>query len=111
MTQENRNQYGRNNRKQCNIFNYQVRRHYGETSQTPYAHSCSCCYLVVRKSRRLLSGKLFSTEDTAVLLRDNIYQVNVVSPFVLGIIKPKIYLPFNLSEQDMKHVITHNKHI
>ncbi|HHU84758.1 MAG TPA: hypothetical protein GXZ23_06275 [Clostridiales bacterium] len=47
---------------------------------------------------------------TAVLLRDNIYQSeNVVSPFVLGIIKPKIYLPFNLSEQDMKHVITHEQ--
>ena len=39
---------------------------------------------------------------TAVLLRDNIFQSeNVVSPFVLGIIKPKIYLPFNMNEQDM----------
>ena len=50
---------------------------------------------------------------TAVLLRDNIYQSeNVVSPFVLGIIKPKIYLPFNMNEQDMTHVIAHeNAHI
>ena len=50
---------------------------------------------------------------TAVLLRDNIYQSeNVVSPFVLGIIKPKIYLPFNMNEQDMEHVIAHeNAHI
>ena len=50
---------------------------------------------------------------TAVLLRDNIYQSeNVVSPFVLGIIKPKIYLPFCMSEQDMQHVIAHeNAHI
>lgn len=50
---------------------------------------------------------------TAVLLRDNIYQSeNVVSPFVLGIIKPKIYLPFNMNEQDMSHVIAHeNAHI
>ena len=50
---------------------------------------------------------------TAVLLRDNIYQSeNVVSPFVLGIIKPKIYLPFNMNEQDMNHVIAHeNAHI
>ncbi len=45
---------------------------------------------------------------TAVLLRDNIYQSeNVVSPFVLGIIKPRIYLPFNMNEQDMEHVIAH----
>ncbi|MBQ6932227.1 MAG: M56 family metallopeptidase, partial [Clostridia bacterium] len=50
---------------------------------------------------------------TAVLLRDNIYQSeNVASPFVLGIIKPKIYLPFNMSEQDTLLVIAHeNAHI
>ena len=50
---------------------------------------------------------------TAVLLRDNIYQSeNVVSPFVLGIIKPKIYLPFNTNDQNMEHVIAHeNAHI
>ena len=47
---------------------------------------------------------------TAVLLRDNIYQSEaVVSPFVLGIIKPKIYLPFNMNVQDMEHVIAHEQ--
>ncbi len=47
---------------------------------------------------------------TAVLLSDNIYQSeSVVSPFVLGIIKPKIYLPFNMNEQDMEHVIAHEQ--
>ena len=36
---------------------------------------------------------------TAVLLRNNIYQSeNVDSPFVLGIIKPKIYLPFQTDD-------------
>ena len=45
---------------------------------------------------------------TAVLLRDNIYQSeNVVSPFVLGIIKPKIYLPFGMNEKNMEHVVAH----
>ena len=53
-----------------------------------------------------LKGKI----GTAVLLRDNIYQSeSVVSPFVLGIIKPKIYLPFNINEQDMEHVIAHEQ--
>lgn len=48
--------------------------------------------------------------STAVLLRDNIYQSeSVVSPFVLGIIKPKIYLPFNMNGQDMDHVVAHEK--
>ncbi|MBE6903383.1 MAG: M56 family metallopeptidase [Ruminococcaceae bacterium] len=47
---------------------------------------------------------------TAVLLRDNIFQSeNVASPFVLGIIKPKIYLPFNINEKDIGHVIAHEK--
>ena len=45
---------------------------------------------------------------TAVLYKDNIYQSeNVISPFVLGIIKPKIYLPFNMNEKEMEHVVAH----
>ncbi len=47
---------------------------------------------------------------TAVLLRDNIYQSEAVaSPFILGIIKPKIYLPFNLNDQEISSVIAHEK--
>lgn len=47
---------------------------------------------------------------TAVLLRDNIYQCEtVVSPFVLGSIKPKIYLPFQIGSQDMEYVIAHEQ--
>ena len=47
---------------------------------------------------------------TAVLLRDNIYQSeNVTSPFVLGVIKPRIYLPFNMKEQDALHVVAHEQ--
>ena len=54
--------------------------------------------------------RLKSKIGTAVLLRDNIYQSEaVVSPFVLGIIKPKIYLPFNMNGQDMEHVIAHEQ--
>ncbi len=48
--------------------------------------------------------------DTAVLLRDNIYQSEGAgSPFVFGIIKPKIYIPFNIDEVSMKHVIAHEQ--
>lgn len=54
--------------------------------------------------------RLKSKIGTAVLLRDNIYQSEaVVSPFVLGVIKPKIYLPFNMNGQDMNHVIAHEQ--
>ena len=47
---------------------------------------------------------------TAVLFRNNIYQSeNVDSPFVLGIIKPKIYLPFQMDGQNLEHVIAHEE--
>ena len=47
---------------------------------------------------------------TAVRLRDNIYQSEtVVSPFVLGLVKPKIYLPFAIGEQDVPHVLAHEQ--
>ncbi len=47
---------------------------------------------------------------TAVLLRNNIYQSeNVDSPFVLGIIQPKIYLPFQMGSHNLVHVIAHEE--
>ena len=48
--------------------------------------------------------------DTAVHYRDNIFQSeNVSSPFVLGIINPRIYLPFSMNEQDLEHVVAHEQ--
>ena len=47
---------------------------------------------------------------TAVQLRDNIFQSEaVVSPFVLGLVKPKIYLPFQIQTADMDLVIAHEE--
>jgi len=48
--------------------------------------------------------------DTAVIYKKNIFQSeNVDSPFVLGIIKPRIYLPFHMDEQNMEHVVAHEQ--
>ncbi len=48
--------------------------------------------------------------DTAVRCRDNIFQSEKVgSPFVLGILRPRIYLPFQIREEDMEHVIAHEQ--
>ena len=48
--------------------------------------------------------------DTAVRYKDNIFQSeNVSSPFVLGIIKPRIYLPFKMNSQDLEHVVAHEQ--
>lgn len=47
---------------------------------------------------------------TAVLLQENVYQSeNVDSPFVLGLFRPRIYLPFSLSEADREYVIAHER--
>lgn len=46
----------------------------------------------------------------AVPRRGNIYQCDRVdSPFVLGILRPRIYLPFNLEEQDKRAIIAHER--
>ena len=48
--------------------------------------------------------------DTAVRYKGNIFQSeNVSSPFVLGIIKPRIYLPFNMNGQNLEHVVAHEQ--
>ena len=47
----------------------------------------------------------------AVLLRENIYECdNLPSPFVMGIIKPKIYIPFRLEEKELEYILCHEKH-
>ena len=46
----------------------------------------------------------------AVILRDNIYQSeNAGSPFVLGIIQPKIYLPYSVDRGALAYVIAHEQ--
>ena len=45
---------------------------------------------------------------TAVILRANIFQCETVSsPFVLGILKPKIYLPYTMDGNNLDHVVAH----
>lgn len=47
---------------------------------------------------------------TAVLYRDNIYQSeNVATPFVLGIIRPRIYLPFHAEGERLEYVVAHEQ--
>ena len=47
----------------------------------------------------------------AVPLRDNILIADdIKSPFVIGFIKPKIYLPCNLGEKEQAYIIFHEQH-
>lgn len=56
-------------------------------------------YLLLRRKLR-----------TAIRQEDRIYRSEYVrSPFILGIITPRIYLPFHLSQDDSVHVIAHEE--
>ncbi len=55
--------------------------------------------------------KLQKSLSTAVKLQDNIYQSeNISSPFIIGIIKPKIYIPYGIDEGYLEYVIAHEKY-
>ncbi len=55
--------------------------------------------------------KLRRNLSNAVLIKENIHCSDQVrSPFVLGLIRPKIYLPFGLDEDRQRYVLTHEKH-
>lgn len=52
--------------------------------------------------------RLHRRTAAAVRCRDNIFRTEQISsPFVFGIIRPRIYLPFSLQEPEMSHVIAH----
>ncbi len=48
---------------------------------------------------------------TASPLRENIYLVDEISsPFVLGLLQPKIYLPSSLSVRELPYIVMHEQH-
>ena len=48
---------------------------------------------------------------TASLLRENIYLADeITSPFVLGLLRPKIYLPSSLEERERPYIVMHEQH-
>lgn len=48
--------------------------------------------------------------STAMLFKDNIFECeNIDTPFVLGIINPKIYLPLGLSETEKSFILRHEQ--
>ena len=54
--------------------------------------------------------KISKSVNEAAFERDNIYICDKIdTPFILGVIKPKIYLPSFLSESDSEYVIAHEK--
>ena len=46
----------------------------------------------------------------AVLLQDNVYILDgITTPFVLGLVRPKIYLPSGLKEQEQAYILLHEQ--
>lgn len=44
-------------------------------------------------------------------LRDNVYLADHIdTPFVMGVLRPKIYLPSSLEEQEQEYIILHEQH-
>lgn len=55
-------------------------------------------------------GQLRRKVRTAVRYQDNVFQSeSVASPFILGILQPRIYLPFSLTENEIPSVLAHEK--
>ncbi len=47
---------------------------------------------------------------TAVRYRENIYQSEyVTSPFILGVLRPRIYVPYDMEAQELTHVLAHER--
>lgn len=58
-------------------------------------------YNTLRLSRKL---------KTANYLYDNVYEIDCIgTPFVFGLVNPKIYLPNNLSESEIPYIIKHEE--
>lgn len=48
---------------------------------------------------------------SAIPLRDNIYLADyITSPFVIGFLRPKIYIPSSLSDSEQEYILLHEQH-
>lgn len=53
-------------------------------------------------------AKLRTNLATATLVRDNIFESDRINtPFVIGLIRPKIIIPVNLKETELKYILAH----
>ena len=74
----------------------------------------SCIWIVGMAAMALYAlvsyGRIKRRVGTATLLRDNIRQSEYVdSPFVLGLFRPVIYLPYQVESGDLEYVIAHER--
>ncbi len=66
---------------------------------------CMALYGVL--SLNILRQKLFGAMKT----KDGYYECDDIdTPFVLGIVRPKIYLPINLTSEEKRYILEHERH-
>ena len=71
-----------------------------------WAAGCAAMLLYALLSTLLLRRRL----ATATLLRDNIKQSErIASPFVMGLFRPVIYIPYGIEGADLDYVIAHER--
>jgi len=52
--------------------------------------------------------KMYSRLCTSIRLRDDIWQSEFIdTPFIFGVIKPKVYVPYGISESELQMVLAH----
>lgn len=54
--------------------------------------------------------RLYKRVSTATIIEENMYQTDRIStPFVLGFIKPRIFLPIGIKDKSYEYIISHEK--
>lgn len=68
-----------------------------------------CCGMLLLIICAVVSAiRLYKLVREAVCVKDNIYICDAVkSPFILGIIRPRVYLPSALREKEMNYIVAH----
>ena len=76
---------------------------------TAYLWAAGVCLMVLRSVIQYLSlrRKLVS----AIVYRGEVYLADYIdTPFALGILRPRIYLPFQTPQEERRYIIAHERH-
>ena len=68
-----------------------------------------CCGMILLIICAMVSAiRLYKLVREAVCVKDKIYICDAVkSPFIFGIIRPRVYLPYALGEKEMNYIVAH----
>ena len=80
----------------------------------PWTYICTYVWILGVAAMLVCSAvslaRLKKRLKTAAPLRENLYLADVDTPFVLGLVRPRIYLPAGLGEQETEYIVLHERH-